>query len=257
VVVGGPTHIRGMTSGMSRKMGISGEEKAEAKGETPHELEPDAEGPGLRDWFDVLPKAAQGAVAAAFDTRLGSSMAGGAAKGIARRLRRHGYHLLSDPEGSIATYGDGPLHLVFCAEHDALPPDALSDRMPAEFAEVIPVQTEKPAGRLAPGKTLFVHAGAFRNVHAALMAHPFPTPYGAFIPTHTYGRLLAEFSRSSGATRGQLDAAALRALETALSTAISDLHQSLLQCRTEPEDADGGAVNHTRMPSSSSKRTTQ
>jgi hypothetical protein len=37
-----------MTSGMSRKMGISGEEKAEAKGETPHELEPDAEGPGLR-----------------------------------------------------------------------------------------------------------------------------------------------------------------------------------------------------------------
>src|SRR5207344_1372630 len=47
LVVGGPTHIRGMTSGFSRKMGISGEEKAEAKGEPPHELEEDAEGPGV------------------------------------------------------------------------------------------------------------------------------------------------------------------------------------------------------------------
>ena len=32
LVVGGPTHIRGMTSGFSRKMGVSGEEKAEAEG---------------------------------------------------------------------------------------------------------------------------------------------------------------------------------------------------------------------------------
>ena len=46
LVVGGPTHIRGMTSGFSRKMGVSGEEKAEAKGEPTHEMEEDAEGPG-------------------------------------------------------------------------------------------------------------------------------------------------------------------------------------------------------------------
>jgi hypothetical protein len=38
--------------------------------------------------------------AAAFDTRLGSPLAGGAAHGIARRLRRHGYQLASDPEGT-------------------------------------------------------------------------------------------------------------------------------------------------------------
>jgi hypothetical protein len=31
LVVGGPTHIRGMTTGFSRKMGVSGEEKLEAK----------------------------------------------------------------------------------------------------------------------------------------------------------------------------------------------------------------------------------
>ena len=35
LVVGGPTHIRGMTSGFSRKMGISGEQKAEVKARRP------------------------------------------------------------------------------------------------------------------------------------------------------------------------------------------------------------------------------
>ena len=35
LIIGGPTHIRGMTSGFSRKMGISGEEKAEAKASRP------------------------------------------------------------------------------------------------------------------------------------------------------------------------------------------------------------------------------
>jgi Flavodoxin len=109
LVVGGPTHIRGMTSGFSRRMGISGEQKAEAKGEPTHDLEPDAEGPGLRDWFDTLPKAGSGAQAAAFDTRLGSPMAGGAAHGIARRLRRHGYDLVSDPQGFVVDDAYGPL----------------------------------------------------------------------------------------------------------------------------------------------------
>jgi flavodoxin len=56
LIVGGQTHIRGMTSQFSRKIGISGEQKIEAKGGTKHQLEPDAEGPGLRDWFDGLPK---------------------------------------------------------------------------------------------------------------------------------------------------------------------------------------------------------
>ena len=86
-----------MTSGFSRKLGISGEEKAEAKASQRTELEPDAEGPGLREWFDGLQKIGDGKKAAAFDTRLGSPMAGGAAHGIARRLRRHGYHLVTDP----------------------------------------------------------------------------------------------------------------------------------------------------------------
>ncbi len=109
LVVGGPTHIRGMTSGFSRKMGVSGEEKAEAKGEPTHEMEEDAEGPGVREWFDVLPEVKNGGQAAAFDTRLPSPMAGGAARGIARRLRKHGYHLVSDPEGFVLDDAYGPM----------------------------------------------------------------------------------------------------------------------------------------------------
>lgn len=35
LLVAGPTHIRGMTSNFSRKLGISGEEKAKKKGSRP------------------------------------------------------------------------------------------------------------------------------------------------------------------------------------------------------------------------------
>jgi hypothetical protein len=89
--------------------GVSGEEKLEAQGEPAHEIEEDAEGPGIREWFDGLPKVQDGGRAAAFDTRLPSGLAGGAARGIARRLRRHDYHLVSDPEGFIVDDSYGPL----------------------------------------------------------------------------------------------------------------------------------------------------
>jgi len=109
LVVGGPPHIRGMTSGFSRKIGISGEERLQAEGEPAHELAEDAEGPGVREWLDELPKISDGRQAAAFDTRLPSSLAGGAARGIARRLRRHGYELVCDPEGFVVDDAHGPL----------------------------------------------------------------------------------------------------------------------------------------------------
>ena len=109
LVVGGPTHIRGMTSSFSRNLGVSGENKAEAKGEPVHELDEDAEGPGVREWFDGLPKVEGGGRAAAFDTRLGSPMAGGAARAIARRLHKHGFHLVSDPEGFVVEDAHGPV----------------------------------------------------------------------------------------------------------------------------------------------------
>jgi Flavodoxin domain len=101
VVVGGPTHVHGMASRLSRK---GAADDARKKG---HEL-PDIEGPALRDWFDGLPKA-DGTPAATFDTRIDKPrfVTGSAAKGIARRLRSHRYSvgeesfLVSDSEGPL------------------------------------------------------------------------------------------------------------------------------------------------------------
>jgi HSP20 family molecular chaperone IbpA len=109
LIVGGPTHIRHMATDFSRKMQIRGEKKAEAKGEPAHELELDAAGPDLREWFHQLPKAKVGTQAAAFDTRLGSALAGGAAYGIAHRLHKHGYYLVKNPEGFVVDEAHGPL----------------------------------------------------------------------------------------------------------------------------------------------------
>ena len=104
LIVGGPTHMRGMSSRMSRRNGVQGERK---KAPEIH-VEPGAEGPGLRDWFGGLGKAADEASAAAFDTRAAFPMAGGAASGIARRLRRHGYRVLGT-QGFITGDTRGPL----------------------------------------------------------------------------------------------------------------------------------------------------
>ena len=50
--------------------------------------------------------------AAAFGTRSGKPhfVTGSAAKGIAQRLSRHGYKLVSDPESFIVDDSPGPLH---------------------------------------------------------------------------------------------------------------------------------------------------
>jgi DivIVA domain-containing protein len=115
LIVGGPTHLGHMTTDFSRKRQISRENKAEVKGQPPHELEPETAGLGLREWFHQLPKAQVGGVlagphrhAAAFDTRLGSALAGGAANGIGRKLRRRGYGLVKNPEGFILDDASGP-----------------------------------------------------------------------------------------------------------------------------------------------------
>ncbi|MGY1736331.1 flavodoxin family protein [Geodermatophilus sp. SYSU D00684] len=112
LVVGGPTHMRGMSSSMTRRMAVSIEEKAD-RGEGEHQghgLEPEIEGPGLRDWFHRLPRARGGQMAAAFDTRGAQGrVVGGAAHGIARRLERHGYALVAEPEGWIVEGDAGRL----------------------------------------------------------------------------------------------------------------------------------------------------
>lgn len=101
LVVGGPTHVHGLTSHRSR---IAAVENAHG------DLEPGAgDRLGLRDWLADLPRVAN-VQAAAFDTRANGprALTGSAAHGIARRLRHHGYRLLAT-ESFLVEGGEGPL----------------------------------------------------------------------------------------------------------------------------------------------------
>ncbi len=107
LVAGGPTHMRRMSSPRSRQQGLQAARKAghQRSGEP----EPDSAGPGLREWLQALPPARLGAQAAAFDTRAGSRLAGGASRLASRQLRRRGFGLAGQPEGFIVTGTEGPL----------------------------------------------------------------------------------------------------------------------------------------------------
>jgi hypothetical protein len=89
LVVGAPTHMHGLSTSMSRRMAFEAGQEDGILGLEPHDA------PGVRQWLHELPTR-EGALAAAFDTRLDRSpaMTGGAARGIARRLRRRGYKVL-------------------------------------------------------------------------------------------------------------------------------------------------------------------
>jgi metal-dependent amidase/aminoacylase/carboxypeptidase family protein len=196
------------------------------------------------------------------------------------------------PTAFIASIGHGPLHIAFCAEYDALPSSALSDRTPhgpvglapafasqpshsslhacghhliagaavaaatgllgvldelglrvsvfGTPAEELLGLPELPAGHRVAGKIVLVEAGAFQDVHAALMVHPMPTPYGAFLPSTVYARQQAQFS-TTGTGRHSLGATGMQQLEEALRRAVISQHQLLIRCVTKPEDQNGGA----------------
>src|SRR5579875_2378834 len=86
LIVGGPTHALRMSTAASRHQGA---QPGKPGGVT---LAPESslDGLGARQWLRALPAAKDGGGAAAFDTRLPFPLAGGAARGIAKRLRRHG-----------------------------------------------------------------------------------------------------------------------------------------------------------------------
>lgn len=109
VVVGGPTHMWRTASPRSRRMGLDGGTRTKGRTGPPAAVEPGATGPGVREWLGSLPLAPAGSRAAAFDTRLGSRLSGGAARSIGRSLRRHGYVLVVPPMGFVVRGGEGPL----------------------------------------------------------------------------------------------------------------------------------------------------
>lgn len=100
LVVGGPTHVHGMASARSHE---AAHEQAGRPG-SDLVLDPDAEGPTLREWFDGL-TLPEGIRAAAFDTRVHASPAltGRASKGIAKRLERHGAAMVAEGESFFVT----------------------------------------------------------------------------------------------------------------------------------------------------------
>jgi hypothetical protein len=89
LVVGGPTHVHGMSRVSTRKATVN------EKNTFP---EPTLD-PGLREWLARLPEGA-GRLAGAFDTRFDKPrfLTGSAARGITHRLKGRGYRFVADPE---------------------------------------------------------------------------------------------------------------------------------------------------------------
>ena len=99
MLVGGPTHLHGLSTHATRQTGLS-----HPDGDGDMSLGPEVPGPGLRDWFRTSGRV-DGTAAAAFDTRLDGPefMTGRASMGISRRLRHHGYHEVAAPRSFLVT----------------------------------------------------------------------------------------------------------------------------------------------------------
>ena len=102
VVVGGPTHVHGMSRASTRKAAV----QAADKPASPLTVQPDALGPGLREWFGSLGR--YPFKAAAFDTRVHgpATLTGRASKGIAHLLRARGFDVVAEPESFLVTKQD-------------------------------------------------------------------------------------------------------------------------------------------------------
>ena len=105
LVVGGPTHVHGLSTTRSRRLAAEGVHEDGGA-----HVEPGAtEDLGLRAWLRDLPPATA-IRAAAFDTRLDRApwLTGVAARGIARRLRHHGLEVVAT-ESFLVEDSEGPL----------------------------------------------------------------------------------------------------------------------------------------------------
>ncbi|MDV7245291.1 MULTISPECIES: flavodoxin domain-containing protein [Rhodococcus] len=97
LIVGGPTHVHGMSRESTRRGAVEAAEKPESN----LALEPDAASAGLREWLDGL--TVDEGNAAAFDTRIDKPalITGRASKGISKKLRHLGFELVADPESFL------------------------------------------------------------------------------------------------------------------------------------------------------------
>ncbi|MFF0526761.1 flavodoxin family protein [Nocardia amikacinitolerans] len=99
LVVGGPTHVFGLSRARTRR---------DAATRTTATVAVDT---GIREWLDSALPVPEGARAAAFGTRAAHPrwLPGSAARGIGRRLRGLGYRLVSEPTDFHVEAMTGPL----------------------------------------------------------------------------------------------------------------------------------------------------
>ena len=104
LVVGGPTHVHGMSRPQSRTAAETTPEKYAAQGQHLLAPVPDV---GVREWLDGLPHLH--GQAAAFDTRADAPplLTGRASPAIARRLRKAGCTVALPPESFVVTKETG------------------------------------------------------------------------------------------------------------------------------------------------------
>jgi len=95
LVVGGPTHVHGMSWARTRRVAI--DDLRTRFGMPVADM-------GLREWMHGLPRGL-GRRAVSFDTRYDKSLAvsGSAALGIAHRLEGHGYVVVTPPQSFFVT----------------------------------------------------------------------------------------------------------------------------------------------------------
>jgi hypothetical protein len=97
LVVGAPTHNRGLPSPTTRERAREGDVATVSPGD------------GVREWLETLGATVRGVPAATFDTVVASRVAGSAAARIAHGLRRSGAHLVAPPESFVVRSRTGGL----------------------------------------------------------------------------------------------------------------------------------------------------
>jgi metal-dependent amidase/aminoacylase/carboxypeptidase family protein len=192
-----------------------------------------------------------------------------AAHRITSVLSQEGFTVLRGvgglPTAFTATTGDGPLHVAFCAEYDALDEGighgcghnliagaavAAAVGLKVSTAElgmtvsVIGTPGEEllglkdpPSGHAVSGKIVLLEAGVFNGIHAVLMLHPGASPYWEFIPSHAGMRLRAQFSKGQPG----IDATAALKLEKVVSRTLARMRHAPYFCRVAPEGQEVGA----------------
>jgi Flavodoxin len=113
VVVGGPTHVHGMSSARTRAAAVDATHKP---GST-LTLDDSATGLGIREWLEQLADG-RGRSAAAFDTRIDAPavFTGRASRSISKALSHHGFDVIADSRSFLV---DRDNHLLDAARDEA------------------------------------------------------------------------------------------------------------------------------------------